>query len=75
MGVVGVMIGRSALSNPAVFDALKNELGLNTPKEVVPSVKEMKVEYDAIHAQLSGSERYRDAFINIVGKRTDAIYY
>jgi tRNA-dihydrouridine synthase B len=75
MGVVGVMIGRSALSNPAVFDALKNELGLNTPEKVVPSVKEMKVEYDAIHAQLSGSERYRDAFMNIVGKRTDAIYY
>jgi hypothetical protein len=48
---------------------------LNTPEKVVPGVEEMKVEYDAIHAQLCGSERYRDAFMNIVGKRTDAIYY
>ena len=75
MGVGGVMIGRAALSNPAIFDVLRNELGFNVPEKVIQGVNELKVEYDSIRAQLIGSERYWGAFMDIIGKRTGTIYY
>ena len=69
------MIGRAALSNPAIFDVLRNELGFNIPAKAIQSVDELKAEYDSICAQLVGSERYRGAFMGIIGKRAGTIYY
>lgn len=74
MGVAGVMIGRAALANPAIFDALRNELGLNEPQRMVPGVEELKAEYDSIRALL-GVGNYRDAFMGVVGKRVGAPRY
>jgi len=68
MGVAGVMLGRSALADPAVFDSLRNELGLNDPLKIIPSVEELKAEYDSIRAQL-GAGNYRDAFMRVIGKK------
>ena len=75
IGVGGVMIGRAALSNPAIFDVLRNELGFNIPAKAIQGVDELKAEYDSICAQLVGSERYRGAFMGIIGKRAGTIYY
>ena len=74
MGVAGVMIGRAALANPAIFDALRNELGLNEPQRMVPGVEELKTEYDSIRVLL-GAGNYRDAFMGVVGKRVGAPRY
>jgi tRNA-dihydrouridine synthase B len=74
MGVSGVMIGRAALANPAVFDSLRNELGLNNPPKNVPCIEELKAEYESIWAQL-GVGSYRDAFMRVVGKRIGAPRY
>jgi tRNA-dihydrouridine synthase B len=75
MGVGGVMIGRAALSNPAIFDSLRNELGLNMPPKTVPGVEELKAEYDSIYAQVGGSKKYKEAFMGVVGKRVGTGYY
>jgi tRNA-dihydrouridine synthase B len=68
MGVSGVMLGRAALANPAIFDSLRNELGMNDPPKSIPGVEEMKTEYDSIRAQL-GAGSYRDAFMGVVGRK------
>ncbi len=65
MGVSGVMIGRAALANPAIFDTLRNELGLNEPVKTVPTIKELGAEYD----ELGGGEAHRDNFHRVLGKR------
>jgi tRNA-dihydrouridine synthase len=68
MGVGGVMMGRPALENPAIFDIMKNELGVNDPPKPVPTVDDLKREYDGIYEAIGGSERYRSRFMKVVGE-------
>jgi tRNA-dihydrouridine synthase B len=75
MSVGGVMIGRAALSNPAIFDSLKNQLGFNKPSKPVPMIQELKKEYDELYSSLHGSERYRDNFYRVVGKKVSLENY
>lgn len=75
MGVAGVMIGRAALCNPSVFDALKNELGFNEPRRVMPAIDELVKEYDSLHLSLRGDERYWDRFLRVVGRKAGSVMY
>jgi tRNA-dihydrouridine synthase B len=75
MGVAGVMIGRAALCDPAVFDAFKNELGLNEPRRIVPGTDELVREYDSLHEMLRGNERYRDRFLRVAGRKAGSVTY
>jgi len=68
MGVGGVMMGRPALGNPAIFDYLKNELGVNDPPRHVPTTDGLRREYDDIYEAVGGSEKYRSRFLKVVGK-------
>ena len=68
MGVGGVMMGRPAIGNPAIFDNMKNELGVNSPPKPVPTTADLKREYDDIHEAIGGSEKYRSRFLKVVGK-------
>ncbi len=68
MGVAGVMMGRPALGNPAIFDYMKNGLGVNDPPKPVPSADDLKREYDDILEAIGGSEKYRSRFLKVVGK-------
>jgi tRNA-dihydrouridine synthase len=68
MGVAGVMMGRPALGNPAIFDYMKNGLGVNDPPKPVPSADDLKREYDDIHEAIGGSGKYRSRFLKVVGK-------
>jgi len=68
MGVGGVMMGRPALGNPAIFDLMKNELGVNNPPKPVPTTDDLKREYDDIYEAIGGSEKYRSRFLKVVGK-------
>ena len=74
MGVGGVMMGRPALGNPAIFDCMKNELGVNNPPKPVPTIDGLKREYDDICEAIGGSEVYRSRFLKVVGK-TRPHYY
>ena len=67
-GVSGVMMGRPALRNPAIFDHMKNTLDLNDPPKTVPTINELKREYDDIYNAIDGSEKYRSRFLKEVGK-------
>jgi len=69
-GLSGVMMGRPAMNNPAFFDLLKNELGMNYPPKPVPSVKDLRKEYDDISEKIGGSEKYRTRFNRVVGARS-----
>jgi tRNA-dihydrouridine synthase len=75
MGVGGVMIGRAAMSNPAIFDALKNELGFNEPRRAVPDTDELKREYVSLHTRLCGQERYKENFLRVIGKKIGSEIY
>ena len=75
MGVAGVMIGRAALCDPAVFDVLKNEVGFNEPRRMVPAMDELVREYDSLHMRLRGDERYRDRFLRVVGREAGSVIY
>jgi tRNA-dihydrouridine synthase B len=68
MGVGGVMMGRPAMGNPAIFDYMKNWLGVNDPTKPVPSADDLKQEYSAIYEAIGGSEKYRSRFLKVVGK-------
>jgi tRNA-dihydrouridine synthase B len=68
MGVSGVMMGRPAMGNPAIFDYLKNERGINNPSKPVPSTDDLRREYDEIYEAIGGSEKYRSRFLKVVGK-------
>jgi len=74
MGVGGVMIGRAALANPAVFDLYKNELGVNVPRRVVPGVDGLRAEYRLIYDLLGGDEKYLFNFLRVLGKRAGVRY-
>jgi tRNA-dihydrouridine synthase B len=56
MGLGGVMIGRAALRDPAVFDALRNRLGLNSPPRPVPGADGLMREYAALRVSLGGDQ-------------------
>jgi tRNA-dihydrouridine synthase len=60
LGVDGVMIGRGAMSNPAIFDQLKNDLNFNDPKKVIPKMSELRQEYLDIANKFSSSAKYRE---------------
>ena len=75
MSVGGVMIGRAALSNPAIFDSLKNQLGFNKPSKPVPTIQELKKEYVELYSSLHGSDRHRDNFYRVVGKKMSLVNY
>lgn len=62
------MMGRPAMGNPAIFDLMKNELGINDPPKPVPTVNELKREYDDIYEAIGGSEEYRSRFLKGSGK-------
>jgi len=68
MGVSGVMMGRPAMGNPAIFDLIKNELGINNPAKPVPTTDDLKREYNEIYELVGGSEKYRSRFFKVVGK-------
>lgn len=68
-GLSGVMMGRPAMNNPAIFDLIKNELGLNDPPRCVPSVEDLKIEYDEIYTKISGSVKYQNNFRRTIGKQ------
>lgn len=67
--IAGVMIGRAALTNPAIFDAIKKELSLNETEKPIPSIAELRAEYDALHGSLGGGEGYVRDFHRVLGKR------
>jgi tRNA-dihydrouridine synthase B len=75
IGVDGVMIGRAALSNPAIFDFFKNKLGYNNPPKPVPEISELKEEYSQLHSCFDGQRRYRDNFLRVAGKRVSIELY
>jgi len=75
MGVEGVMIGRAALRNPAIFDLLRNKLGYNNPPTTVPEISELKEEYSQLHSCFEGQRRYRDDFFRVAGKRVGSELY
>jgi tRNA-dihydrouridine synthase len=60
MGVSGVMIGRSALKNPAIFDLLKNECGYNNPKKEIPSAQVLKKEYLELATKYHAPGKYKE---------------
>jgi len=75
VGVAGVMVGRAALSNPAIFDDLRNGLGLNDPPRRTTGVEELRREYEALHSQLSGDEAHRDALLRTLGRSAAGTCY
>jgi len=66
-GVAGVMIGRAALTNPAIFDEVKNRLGLDDPPKPIPGPGELRLEYSLLSASLRGSERCRENALRFIG--------
>ncbi len=75
MGVEGVMIGRAALNNPAIFDFLRNKLGYNDPPKTLPEISELKEEYAQLHSCFKGEKRYWDDFLRVAGKRVGSEPY
>jgi len=73
MGVSGVMMGRPAMGNPAIFDLIKNEMGLNDPPRPVPRADDLGQEYKDIFDSIGEDEKYRFRFLKVVGRRK-AIY-
>lgn len=68
MGVGGVMMGRPAMGNPAIFNLMKNGLGANNPPRPVPTIDDLTREYDDIFEAIGGSETYRSRFLKVVGR-------
>lgn len=68
MRVAGVMVGRAALRDPSIFNALKNELGLNSPSKPIPKLKKLVDEYFTLSEGV-GSEKYRSDFLRVVGRK------
>jgi tRNA-dihydrouridine synthase len=74
MEVAGVMIGRAALQNPAIFDLLKNKIGLNSPEIQLPNFDELIKEYMSLFA-VFGSEMYKSNFLRMLGKDVGSELY
>ena len=60
LGVSGVMIGRPAMSNPAIFDLLKGKQ--------VPALAQIKKEYLALANQFNAPAKYRENVLSEIGK-------
>lgn len=69
MGVSGVMMGRPAMGNPAIFDLIKNEMGLNSPPEPIPVIADLKKEYKYIFDSIRGTEKYMSRFLKVLGRK------
>ncbi len=70
MGVSGVMMGRSAIKNPAIFDIFKNEMGFNDPLRSIPNVTSLRQEYETLFDSMRGDEKYMRRFLKAVGRKT-----
>ena len=66
MGVKGVMIGRAAICNPAIFDLLKG-------KEV-PSFEELKKEYSLLAKKYNSSPRHKKNILMRIGQKFAPTY-
>jgi tRNA-dihydrouridine synthase B len=75
MGVGGVMIGRAALSNPALFDILRNELSFNSPLKPIPRIKELREEYTRLQSDFQGQLEHRENVLKVMGKDVGRVYY
>ena len=73
MGVSGVMMGRPAMGNPAIFDLLKNEMGMNDPPRPVPRAADLGQEYRDLFDSIGGAEKYRFRVLKVIGRKR-AIY-
>ena len=73
MGVAGVMMGRPAMRNPAIFDLIKNEMGLNDPPRPIPRATDLGQEYKDLFDSIGGDEKYKFRFLKVVGRKR-AIY-
>ena len=73
MGVSGVMMGRPAMGNPAIFDLLKNEMGMNHPPRPVPRAADLGQEYRDLFDSIGGAEKYRFRVLKVIGRKR-AIY-
>lgn len=71
-GVNGVMIGRAALSNPMIFDSLKNEMGVNDPPREIQTMDEVKAEYEQIHDEHSADDKYLVNFHKALGNGVES---
>ncbi len=69
MGVGGVMIGRGAMINPAIFDSIKNELEFNSPKKEIPLVHAIKSEYLKLSDSFGANKKYRENLIPYFSKK------
>jgi tRNA-dihydrouridine synthase B len=75
MGVGGIMIGRAAIGNPAIFNLLKNDLEFNEPMKTIPNISELKSEYVALNKRFKGQERYKKNFLRVVGNKIHDVIY
>ncbi len=75
MGVCGVMVGRHAIRNPAIFNLLKNDLELNEPKKTIPNINELKREYLSLNRRFKGQKRYKENFLRVIGKKINNVIY
>jgi len=73
MGISGVMMGRPAMGNPAIFDLLKNEMGMNDPPRPVPRAADLGQEYRDLFDSIGGAEKYRFRVLKVIGRKR-AIY-
>lgn len=60
-GVKGVMIGREAVRNPAIFDLLKGKM--------VPSIEQLKSEYLVLAEKYDSSERHKKNVLMRMGQK------
>jgi tRNA-dihydrouridine synthase len=58
MGASGVMIGRGAMQNPAIFGLLKGQ--------IVPSIEELKNEYASLATKFDSPLKYRENLLSIM---------
>jgi tRNA-dihydrouridine synthase len=63
MGVKGVMIGRSAVRNPAIFNLLKGET-----KKDSPTTEELKKEYSILAEKYLSNERHKKNVLMRIGQ-------
>jgi len=61
MGVRGVMIGRSAVTNPAIFDELKGNK--------VPSFEELRSEYSLLADKYKSKPRCKKNVLMRIGQK------
>jgi tRNA-dihydrouridine synthase B len=73
-GVNGVMIGRAALSNPMIFDSIKNEMGVNHPPREIQRFDELRTEYKLIHDDHGADEKYLVNFHKSLGDGVESWY-